>query len=127
MSERSGPVRTIDARAAAARLVADEPPPILVDVRETIEFAGIRVPEAVLMPLSGLGPRLDELPRDRPLLVICHMGERSAMVTGYLLQNGWEDVANVEGGMVAWERAGLPVRRGAPTEEELSRRPSDPR
>jgi rhodanese-related sulfurtransferase len=37
---------------------------------------------------------------------------RSAAVTGYLLRSGWADVANVEGGITAWQRAGLPVERG---------------
>jgi len=57
--------------------------------------------------------RIGELPDDRPLLVVCHVGGRSAAVTGYLIRAGRTDVVNVAGGMEAWERAGLPVRRGA--------------
>jgi rhodanese-related sulfurtransferase len=44
--------------------------------------------------------------------VICHVGGRSAAVTGYLVRAGRTDVSNVAGGMEAWENAGLPVRRG---------------
>ena len=51
--------------------------------------------------------RVGELPADRPLLVICATGGRSAAVTGYLLRTGRTDVVNVAGGMDAWERAGL--------------------
>ena len=53
-----------------------------------------------------------ELPKDRPLLIMCATGVRSAAVTGYLLRSGWTDVTNVDGGIVAWQRAGLPVERG---------------
>jgi rhodanese-related sulfurtransferase len=114
------PIPTIDARTADARLHAgEEPAPILLDVREPPEFIGGRAVGATLVPLSTLGPRIGELPRDRPLFVICHSGERSGMVTGYLLANGWTDVCNVAGGMIAWEHHGLPTRRGAPEPAEL--------
>ena len=89
------------------------PPALLVDVRERPEFDEVRAPYVVLLPMSSLPPRLDELPRDRELLFICRSGSRSGQVVAYLRANGWHDVANVEGGMLAWERAGLPVRRGA--------------
>ena len=66
----------------------------------------------MLVPTSSFMTRVGELPADRPLLVVCHVGGRSAAVTGYLLRAGRTDVVNVAGGMEAWERAGLPVRRG---------------
>ena len=113
-------IPAIDARSADARLHAGEAPaPILLDVREPHEFAGGRAVGATHVPLSTLGPRIGELPRDRPLFVICHSGERSSMVTGYLLANGWTDVQNVSGGMIAWEFHGLPVRRGPTDPAEL--------
>jgi rhodanese-related sulfurtransferase len=115
-------IPTIDATSADARLRAGgSPAPILLDVREPYEFAEVRPDGAILAPMSGLGPRIGELPRDRPLFVICHTGARSGQVTAYLLANGWTDVCNVTGGIVAWERAGLPVKRGTPdpTEFEL--------
>ena len=62
--------------------------------------------------MSEFMTRVGELPTDRPLLVICHVGSRSAAVTGFLIRAGRTDVVNVAGGMDAWERAGLPVRRG---------------
>jgi rhodanese-related sulfurtransferase len=76
------------------------------------EFVEVRAPGAMLVPTSSFVARLDELPADRPLLVICHLGNRSAAVTGYLARMGRDDVFNVAGGMEAWARAGLPVRRG---------------
>jgi rhodanese-related sulfurtransferase len=107
-----GPIANIDVAEADRRLREDPARPLLLDVREPDEFTDVRAPGAVLLPMSSFTERLDELPADRPLLVICHMGGRSAAVAGYLARTGRTDVANVTGGMDAWERAGLPVRRG---------------
>ena len=109
--------------AAAARDAAGTDPagPLLVDVREPDEFATERADGAVLLPLSVFAERHGELPRDRPLLMICQSGSRSMSATMFLLQRGWTDVRNVDGGTTAWVRAGLPARRGepAPGEGEL--------
>lgn len=106
------PLPTIDAREAERRLREDPDRPLLIDVREPNEFAAVRAPGAVLMPTSAFVARVGELPTDRPLLVVCHVGGRSAAVTGYLVRAGRSDVLNVAGGMEAWEAAGLPVTRG---------------
>ena len=106
------PLPTIDVAEADRRLRDDPARPILLDVREPREFVAVRAPGAVLLPTSVFIARMAELPGDRPLLVICHTGNRSAAVTGFLARNGRTDVANVAGGMDAWERAGLPVRKG---------------
>ena len=68
----------------------------------------------MLVPMSTFAARVGELPTDRPLLMICHLGGRSAAAAGFLIRSGRTDVVNVAGGMDAWERAGLPVRRGTP-------------
>jgi rhodanese-related sulfurtransferase len=100
------------ARDGGARGPAGPGAPLLVDVRERQEFVAVRVPGAVLYPTSSFLLRFEALPRDRPLHVICNSGSRSASVTAWLLRNGWSDVRNVAGGMVAWVHAGLGVRRG---------------
>jgi len=87
--------------------------PLLIDVREPNEFAAVRAEGAILVPLSTFMLRYRELPRDRPLLMICRSGERSGQATAFLIANGWTDVVNLAGGMLAWERAALPVHRGA--------------
>lgn len=119
-----GPLPNVDVTEAERRLREDPGRPLLLDVRELSEFAQIRVPGAVLLPTSTFAVRIDELPADRPLLVICHVGGRSAAVAGYLARTGRADVINVAGGMDAWERAGLPVRRG-PLEAGEGDLPSD--
>ena len=106
------PADAAAARAERAGAPAGEPLPLLVDVRERHEFVAVRVPGALLYPTSTFLRRFGELPRDRPIHVVCHTGSRSAAVTAFLLRNGWSDVFNVAGGMDAWERAGLEVRRG---------------
>lgn len=113
---RRGPdIPAIDALEADRRLREDVDRPILLDVREPDEFVAIRAPGATLFPTSTFMLRIAELPRDRPILVICRSGNRSASVTDYLLRSGWTDVVNISGGMIIWERAGLPVRRGPTT------------
>lgn len=106
------PIPTIDVGEAERRHREDPAGPILLDVREATEFAEVRAPGAVLVPTSVFMARLGELPADRPLMVVCHVGGRSAAVAAYLIRAGRTDVVNVAGGMDAWQRAGLPVRRG---------------
>ena len=65
--------------------------------------SGSRAPPS--MPMSTFAERHAELPKDRPLLVMCAGGTRSAAATGFLLRSGWTDVANVDGGITAWQRA----------------------
>ncbi len=107
-----GVVEASAARVGLEDVSAGSPVPILLDVRERHEFVAVRVPGAVLYPTSSFLLRFADLPHDRPIHVICHTGSRSAAVTAFLLRNGWIDVWNVAGGMEAWERAGLEVRRG---------------
>lgn len=87
-------------------------PAVLLDVRERDEHAQVRVDESLFIPMSQLGARLHEVPMDRPVLVICASGSRSAGVADQLLQSGWTDVGSVAGGIIGWERLGLPVARG---------------
>jgi rhodanese-related sulfurtransferase len=113
-----GPLPTIDVAEADRRLREDATTPLLLDVREPNEFADVRAPGAALIPTSQFMDRVAEVPNDRPILVICAAGGRSAAVTGYLTRAGRTDVVNVAGGMTAWERAGLPVLRGTPAPGE---------
>ncbi len=115
-----GGITTIDVREAERRLREDPTRPLLIDVREASEFATVRAPDAILMPTSTLAARISELPVTRPLMIVCHVGGRSAAVTGFLVRAGRTDVVNVAGGMDAWEAAGLPIRHGPPKPGEGS-------
>ena len=81
----------------------------VVDVREPAEYARGHVPGAVSIPQAELALRLDELPRDRELLVVCEGGVRSARAALFLKQVGFSRVTNLVGGTSAWRRAGLPT------------------
>ena len=122
--EAVAPVATIDVAEAGRRLAEESPGqrPLLVDVRERGEFETLRVPGAVLMPLSELGERFQQLPSDRPLLLMCAAGRRSLVAAEHLARNGYADVTNVAGGITAWQRDGLPTRTGPvdPGEGELA-------
>jgi rhodanese-related sulfurtransferase len=107
-------IDSIDVTEAERRLREEPDGPLLVDVREQYEFDEVRAPGAVLLPMSSLAARIGELPADRPLMIVCHSGSRSSAVTGFLARSGRSDVVNVAGGMDAWERKGLPVKRGTP-------------
>jgi rhodanese-related sulfurtransferase len=84
---------------------------VLLDVREHDEWRAVRAPGVVHIPMRQLGASLDQLPADRTIACICHVGARSAVVADALEGAGY-DAVNVTGGMDAWEAAGLPVERG---------------
>ena len=82
---------------------------VLLDVREPEEYAYGHVPGAVNLPQAELSTRLAEVPRDRPVFVICESGMRSLRSTQYLRQMGYDHVTNVRGGTAAWRKSGQRV------------------
>jgi rhodanese-related sulfurtransferase len=95
--------------AVPAVAVADLPADAaLLDVREPDEWDAGHAPTARHLPMSQLTARLDELPDDDPLYVVCRSGGRSARVVAYLAAQGHPAV-NVEGGMQSWAAQGRPV------------------
>ena len=83
----------------------------LLDVREDDEWAAGHAPDAVHIPMRRVGVEAAAvLPKDMtsPIAVVCKAGGRSAKVTELLVEHGYNAV-NVNGGMLAWERAGLPM------------------
>lgn len=93
---------------AARQLIAQGA--LLLDVREADEWQAERAPDAEWIPMSELSARAGELPRDRTIVCLCHVGARSAVVAEALRGAGWAAV-NLTGGLLAWEAAGLPVIR----------------
>ena len=91
-----------------ADVLANDPTTVLVDVREPDEYAGGHVESAVHIPMAVVPVRLEEIPRDRTVYVICHSGGRSGQVVSWLNQQGFDSV-NVEGGTAAWSMSGRPV------------------
>jgi rhodanese-related sulfurtransferase len=85
---------------------------VVLDVREIWEYNRRRVPGSMSVPLDQLPGRIAELPRDRPLAVICEHGNRSLAATGFLLGRGFESAVSVRGGTDAWARSNRPVEAG---------------
>jgi len=75
---------------------------LLLDVRERPEVALASIDGARVLPMSEIARRIDELPRDRPIVVLCHSGGRSARVALFLAASGFKDVYNLAGGIDAW-------------------------
>lgn len=84
---------------------------ILLDVREQWEYDEGHIPDITLIPMGELPNRLQEIPTDKTVIVTCRSGNRSGQVTAFLNDAGFDNVHNMSGGILAWEKAGLPVER----------------
>lgn len=84
----------------------------VIDVREQDEWTGElgHIPEAEHVPLATVREAAGSWPKDQPLLLVCRSGRRSAKAAETLLQMGFKDVTNLEGGMLAWNHFGRPTR-----------------
>ncbi len=83
----------------------------VIDVREDWEFADGHIPGAVHIPLGSLSARVDEVPADVPVVLVCRSGNRSAEAYRLLSQEGFDNISNMVGGMKDWAAAGLDVTR----------------
>lgn len=111
-SDSRSAVGQMNVRDLKAKLDAREAI-ILVDVRQPEEFAHDgHVAGARLLPLPMLAMRADELDKDAAIAVICRSGNRSQVACELLQRQGFSNVTNVVGGMIAWQQAGLPSKRG---------------
>ncbi len=107
-------VRRLDPTEAHTRWAAGELR--IIDCREQDEHDAARIEGVPLIPMSELAGRVEEIPDDLPLAVICRSGARSARVASALTGTGrYGDVANLEGGIIAWAEEGLPYEGEAPT------------
>jgi rhodanese-related sulfurtransferase len=76
----------------------------VLDIREPWEVAHCHIEGSIELPMGELPSRLDEVPRDRPVVVLCHHGVRSLKATLWLRGQGLEDTINLAGGIDAWAR-----------------------
>ena len=93
-----------------AKAAADAGDAVIIDVREDDEVAQGAIPGARHIPMGDVLERIAEVPRDTTVIFSCRSGGRSENVCRYLEENeGFSDLVNLEGGITAWSRAGLPV------------------
>ncbi len=84
----------------------------ILDVREPSEWAQFHIPESTLIPLGELSSRLNELPKDQDIVVVCRSGNRSAQGRDILLAAGFTSVTSMAGGVTEWQAQGYPVNTG---------------
>jgi len=100
--ELVGRVERVTAAVLAEQL--EEPdPPLLLDVRTEREWREKRIAASTNIPLTRLAQRMGELPRERPIVVHCASGYRAAIAASLLLAAGFDQVADLVGGLAAWE------------------------
>ena len=85
----------------------------ILDVREPDEFKGGHLLNAKLIPLGKLRERIGELERyrEKPVVVVCRSGQRSATACALLGKDGFAQVYNLSGGVMAWQKTSLPLER----------------
>lgn len=105
-------VSEVDAHTLADWLDA-EPSLQLIDVRSPAEFAQGMIPQGELLPLHLLPLRSQEFDREKPTVLYCRSGARSAQGCMFLTQHGFRRVFNLRGGILDWARHGLPVGQSA--------------
>jgi rhodanese-related sulfurtransferase len=105
-----------DPREPFARINVDEGREMIsrddvavIDVRESPEYNAGHVPEARLIPVASIFARRDELPRDKDVVFVCAVGQRSALACEMAAAAGLTRLFNLEGGTEAWIKAGYPV------------------
>ncbi|MGC8967554.1 MAG: rhodanese-like domain-containing protein [Thermus sp.] len=84
---------------------------VVVDVRTPGEFAQGHVPGAINLPVEEVARWADQIPKDKPVYLYCHSGNRSRRAAEYLARKGYTNLYNVVGGVLAIERAGYPLVR----------------
>ena len=116
-----GGFRSVDARPSlittteritpelAAERAGGVNPPLLLDVRTPGERAAKKIDGSVSVPCQELRDRLDEIPRNRPILVYCAGGYRSSLAASLLQRAGVSQVSEIAGGIAAWEAARMPL------------------
>lgn len=84
----------------------------VIDVREFSEYNSERIADAQLMPLSNFEKHADEIDHSKPVYLMCRSGNRAKQAAEKLAKKGFTDVHVIEGGMLAWTQANLPVVKG---------------
>jgi rhodanese-related sulfurtransferase len=96
-------IRQLSVRELHERLERGERP-LIVDVREPWELAICRLPGSLHIPMRQIPARVNELPKEREIVIMCHHGVRSQQVALFLKHAGFEKLANLAGGIAAWSQ-----------------------
>ena len=106
------PVLTpVSQEAYLERVAAGADAPFVLDVRSAEEYVTGHVPGAVNIPHDQLAARLDEVPKDKAVLLYCRSGKRAGIAGQVLADNGYQRLQHLEGDMAGWIEKGRPVER----------------
>lgn len=83
----------------------------VIDVREQWEYDEKHIPGVTLIPLGAIPESLGQIPTDKTVILTCRSGNRSGQAADFLRAQGFTNVHNMEGGILAWEAAGLAVEK----------------
>ena len=100
---------TVDVQTVAT--VKERSDVLVLDVREQWEYDEGHIPGVTLIPMGEVANRLAEIPTDQEVIVTCRSGNRSGQITDFLREQGYDNVHNMEGGILAWEAAGYDVEQ----------------
>ncbi len=105
------PFHRID--VAEAKEMLQEPDVALIDVREPHEYQSGHIPHATLIPVNSVFARREELPKDKKIIFVCEVGQRSALASEMAAAAGLpaDRLFNLDGGTAAWVKAGEPVEK----------------
>lgn len=111
IGRKLGGAKQVDILEAVQKINREDA--IVIDVREPAEVAQGKIARAKLMPLGELKNRIGELEKfkTKPIILVCRSGSRSAGACGILSKQGFTDVYNLAGGMIAWQQSNLPVEK----------------
>jgi len=104
-------VKEIDSATLQLRIAADDDAH-LIDIRTPGEVAGGVIPDAAFIPMHLIPSRMEELPKDREVILYCRSGARSYHACTYLMEQGFDNVINLRGVFIGWARGGFEVVRG---------------
>lgn len=96
--------KEIDAPGLEA--LKDSEPVMLIDVRTDAEVSRGKIDTAVHLPLHLLPVKVQDIPQDRPVIFYCQSGGRSAQACAYLSSKGFDNIYNLQGGLLGWLRSG---------------------
>jgi rhodanese-related sulfurtransferase len=110
----TNPIRRVSVEDAF-KSVSTNQDAVMIDVREPDEIAAMAPAVGIVCPMSTIDPatfdKVNSVRKDQPIFLFCRSGNRSMRVALALADQGFSNLANVEGGIIAWQASGLPIKK----------------
>lgn len=102
-------ISEIEAYDLASKIQDDPSAYEIIDVREPMEWQAGTIPGAKLIPMRTIPAHMDKLNAEKPIVLMCRSGARSAHAVAYMNNQGFKNVHNLRGGLISWAGNGLPI------------------